>query len=171
MHARTKRLRNLLHRGILFKSDSNHEQKFNDLKLLIISPDVILYHPDWSKPFEIHTDASKRGVGVMLAQQINQALKPIRFTSRAFSEIESHWHTMELELFAVKWAPEQFRPYVLGTKTKIVTDHTNLQWLTSVKPHQSKLAHWCLSMSEFDFYIVRKPGKKHVVLDTLSHLM
>ena len=56
------------------------------------------------------------------------------------------------------------------TKTKIVTDHANLQWLTSVKPQQSKLARWCLSMSEFDFYIEHKPGKKHVVPDTLSRL-
>ena len=130
----------------------------------------MLYHPDWSKPFEIHTDACKRGVRAMLAQQIDQELKPIWFASRAFSEIESRWHTMQMELFAVKWALEQFRVYVLGTKTKIVTDHANLQWLTSVKPQQSKIARWCLSMSEFDFYIEHKPGKKHVVPDTLSHL-
>ena len=170
MHERTKHLRNLLRKGIPFKWDSCHEHEFNDLKSLIVSPDAMLYHPDWSKPFEIHTDASKRGVGAMLAQQINQELKPVRFASHAFSEIESRWHTMQMELFAVKWALEQFRPYVLGTKTKIVTDHANLQWLTSVKPQQSKLARWCLSMSEFDFYIEHKPGKKHVVPDTLSRL-
>ena len=170
MHERTKHLRNLSRKGIPFQWDSYHEREFNDLKLLIVSLDAMLYHPEWSKPFKIHTDASKRGVGAMLAQQINHELKPVRFVSRAFSEIESRWHTMQMELFAVKWALEQFRPYVLGTKTKIVTDHTNLQKLTSVKPQKSKLAGWCLSMSEFDFYIEHKPGKKHVVPDTLSRL-
>ena len=78
-----------------------------------------------------------------------------------FLEIESHWHTMQMELFVVKWALEQFRPYISGTKIKIVIDHTNLQWLTSVKRQQSKLAHWSLSMSEFDFYIEHKPGKQN----------
>ena len=121
--------------------------------------------------FLYHTDDSKRGVGAMLAQQINQALKPIQFALRVFSEIESCWHTMEMELFAVKWALEQFSPYVLGIKTKIGTDHANLQWLISVKPHQSKLADWCSSMSKFDFYIVHKTGKKHAVLDTHSLLV
>ena len=134
------------------------------------SPNVILQHLDWDKPFEIHTDASKRGVGAMLAQQVKGELKPVRFASRAFSETESRWHTMQFELYAIKWALDQFRPYVLGKRTKIVTDHANLKWLTSVNPQQSKLARWCLSMGEYDFYIEHKPGRYHVVPDTLSRL-
>ena len=51
-----------------------------------------------------------------------------------------------------------------------MTGHANLKWLTSVKPQQSKLALWCLSMSEYDFYIEHKPGRYHVVPDTLSRL-
>ena len=33
---------------------------------------------------------------------------------------------------------------------------------------QSKLARWCISMAEFDFTLEHRPGKEHVVPDTLS---
>ena len=85
----TVHLRNLLHKGTPFKWTPDHETEFNYLKSAVTSPNVILQHPDWDKPFEIHTDASKHGVGAMLAQQVKGELKPVRFASRAFSETES----------------------------------------------------------------------------------
>ena len=58
--------------------------------------------------------------------------------------------------------------HVLGRRIKIITDHANLKWLTSISPKQSKLAHGCISMAEFDFEIKHRSGKDHVVSDTLS---
>ena len=71
-------------------------------------------------------------------------------------------------MFAVKWSLDQHRPYVLGRIIKIIKDHANLKWLTSISPKQSKLAHWCISMAEFDFEIEHRSAKDHVVPDTLS---
>ena len=71
-------------------------------------------------------------------------------------------------MFAIKWALDHCHPYVLGRHIKVVTDHANLQWLKSIKPQQSKLAHWCLAMAEYDFYTEHKPGVKNVIPDTLS---
>ena len=68
----------------------------------------------------------------------------------------------------MKWGLEQFCHYILGRKIKVVTDHANLRWLTSISPKQSKLARWCISMAEFDFTIEHRAGKEHVVPDTLS---
>ena len=64
----------------------------------------MLYYPDWQRPFEVHTDASKLGVGAMLAQEVEGKLRPVRLASRVFSDTESRWHTMQMELFGVKWA-------------------------------------------------------------------
>ena len=96
------------------------------VKVFHSSGTPMLHHPDSSKPFGIHTDVSKQGVGAILAQQINQELKLVRFASHAFSEIESRWHIMQMELFPVKRALKQFRPYVFGTKTKIMPIHNGL---------------------------------------------
>ena len=50
----------------------------------------------------------------------------------------------------------------------VITDHTNLKWLTSLAPQQAKLARWCMTMAEFDFYIEHRPGITNTVPDTLS---
>ena len=168
MATRTVHLCSLLRKCVLFNWTSSHEEEFMDLKNTLTSPDTMLLHPDFTKPFEVHTDASKCGCGGMLAQYYKNELRPVKYASRSFSPIESHWPTTHQELFAVKWGLEQFRPYVLGRKIKVVTDHANLKWLTSISPKQSKLAHWCISMAEFDFTIEHRPGSSLVVPDTLS---
>ena len=147
---------------------SAHEAEFTDLKQALLSPETMLYHPNWHSPFELHMDASKHGVRAMLAQMHNGQLRPVKFASRSFTPTESRWPTTHQELFAIKWGLEYFRPYVLGRKITVLTDHANLKFLTSIAPQQSKLACWCLSMAEFDFVIEHRPGVDHVVLDTLT---
>ena len=68
----------------------------------------------------------------------------------------------------MKYSLEHFRTYLLGRKVTIITDHADLQWLTSISPQQSKLARWCLSMAEFDFTIKHRAGSANVVPDVLS---
>ena len=155
-------------KGSPFKWTQDHEHSFENLKHLITDPSVMLHHPNWNASFEVHVDASKHGCGAMLAQEIEGKLKPIRFVSRAFNAVESRWTTLQQELFAVKWGLEQFRPYILGRRIKVVTDHANLQWLTTIAPQQAKVARWCMSMAEFDFYIEHRSGATNVVPDVLS---
>ena len=45
-----------------------HEKEFLDMENAITSPECMLLHPDWSSEFELHVDASKKGIGVMLTQ-------------------------------------------------------------------------------------------------------
>ena len=144
-------------------------KKSVDIKSVILSSDVILYCPDWSKPFQVEIDASRFGIGAVLVQENRGSIRPVRFTSHAFNSTESCWETMHQELYAAKWGLEQFRPYVLGKCTKVITDHANLSFLHCVWPQPSKLACWCLQMAEFDFFIEHKLGVKNIVPDYLSH--
>ena len=63
MSARTLHLRSLLNKGVRFQWDEVHEAEFNDLKQAITSPDILLSHPRFDLEFEIHTDASRIGMG------------------------------------------------------------------------------------------------------------
>ena len=164
-------LRSLLRKGTPFTWTSAHEAEFDDMKHALTSPDNMLHHPDFTKPFEVHTDASKHGCGAMLGQVADGKLRPVKFSSRSFSPTESRWPTTHQELFAVKWGLEHYCPYILGRKIKVVTDHANLKWLTSISPKQSKLAHWCLSVAEFDFTIEHRAGSVHVVPDAISRAL
>ena len=49
-----------------------------------LTNDIVLAHPDMSKPFTIFTDASNYGVGAVLMQDG----RPIWFTSRSLTSLE-----------------------------------------------------------------------------------
>ena len=50
----------------------------------------------------------------------------------------------------------------------MVTDHANLKRLTTMAPLQAKVARWCTSMAEFDFFIEHRKGKETSFLYVLS---
>ena len=168
LSTRSQHLRTLLSPKTSFSWCTPQEAEFQDLKTALLSPNLILFHPNWDQPFEVHTDASKIGCGAMLAQEIGGTLRPVSFASRSFTATESRWPTVHQELFAIKWALERFRHYLVGRRFTIITDHANLKFLTSIAPQNSKLARWCLSLAELDFHIVHRLGKDNVVPDTLS---
>ena len=99
----------------------------------------------------------------MLAQYHGDKLGPVRFASRSFSPTESHWSTAHQESFAVKLALKHFCPYLMGRKFTIITYHAHLKFLSSIAPQNSKLAHWCLSLDEFDIVIEHCPGNTNIV--------
>jgi RNase H-like domain found in reverse transcriptase len=55
------------------------------------SKHVLLSHPNFNKPFEIHTDASKYQLGAVISQDS----KPIAFYSRKLSKAQLNYTTME----------------------------------------------------------------------------
>ena len=74
----------------------------------------------------------------------------------------------EQELYTVKWAVEQWRPYLLGHKFIMETDRTNLKWLCSIAPQKAKLARWASLLAEYDFELGHRPGNINAVPDALS---
>jgi hypothetical protein len=63
----------------------------------------------------------------------------------------------------------EWRPYILGYKTIVRTDHKSLKWLmTCQHPDGSRVANWALRIQEYGVEINHAPGKEHVVPDCLS---
>ena len=123
----------------------------------------VLRNPDWSRPFILHTDWSKAGVGACLSQIAADGKEyAVAFTSRMNSRAESAFSSYEGEVSAVVYAVQRFR-YI-----KLITDCKAMQWLTSTAKLRSKLARWSLILAEYDFEIEHRAGKDNTVPDLLS---
>ena len=72
---------------------NTHEQAFQAAKDAI-SKDVLLTHPNFSKKFTIHTDASDRQLGSVISQDG----KPIAFYSRKLSNTQRNYSVGEREI-------------------------------------------------------------------------
>ena len=79
----TKVTRALKTRKVPWHWDEVHQKAFNDVKA-VIAKDVALAYPDYSKEFEIYTDASSKQMGAVITQQN----RPIAFFSRKLSEMQ-----------------------------------------------------------------------------------
>ena len=78
--------------------------------------------PDFSQPFEIHTDASALQLGAVVAQN----KKPIAFFSRKLNPAQRRYTTTERELLAIVETLKEFRTILLGHKIRVFTDHKKL---------------------------------------------
>ena len=74
------------------------------------------------------------------------------------------------ELLAIVTFVQQFRHYLLGRKFLVRTDHSALRWMMSFKEPQCQMARWLEILSQFDFKIEHRAGKKHGNADSLSRI-
>ena len=63
-----------------------------------------------------------------------------------------------------------FRAYLEGYHFTVITDHSCLKWLHSLKNLSGRLARWALSLLEYDYKIVHRKGSSHHVPDALSRM-
>jgi len=91
---------------------------------LISAPIISLL--DLSKPFEIMCDASGFVIGAVLGQHIDNKQHVIYYSSRTLNYVQLNYTTAKKEFLTVVFTLKKFRPYLLGTKTNIFTDHSAL---------------------------------------------
>jgi hypothetical protein len=68
------------------------------------------------------------------------------------------------------YALNKFKHYLLGNMFTFYVDHMALMCLVN-KPHVfCRLARWLLLFLEYDFKIIYKPCRSHLMADALSRL-
>ena len=128
----TKPLCGLLEKDTKFVFTDECMKAFNILKEKLSTAPVITA-PDWTLPFEIMTDASDYAVGAVLGQRRDKSFHTIYYASRTLNDAQVNYTTTEKELLAVVFAFDKFRPYVIGNKTIVYTDHAAIRYLMNKK--------------------------------------
>lgn len=164
-------LHNLLKKDTKFIWDDSCQEAFDNLKEMIAS-DIMLQYPDFSKEFQLTTDASNYGIGAVLSQKDSEGLdRPISFISKALNSAEKNYSVTEKECLAIVWAVISFRYYLLGNKFTILSDHRPLTWLGNAVDPGARLLRWRLKLNDYDYQIKYTPGKTNYVADELSRNM
>ena len=140
--------------------------------------DPVLAYPRSDRDFILSTDAATgTGIGAVLKQLDDDGKeRPVAFYGRRFTKPERNYTVTECELLGVVEACKHFRPYLWGRHFRVITDHSALRWLHTMKESvsggvSSRLTRWTLRLQEHDYTVEHKPGKKHCDADGISRLV
>jgi len=120
--------------------------------------------------FRSETDASARGFGAVLSQEVDGVLRPIAFASKTTDEYEAKYGPTELEAAAIQWAVQKFHLDIFGRKCKVYTDHHGLQYLFTSRHSNVRIQRWALKLQDYDLEIIYRPGRKSSNVDLLSRM-
>jgi hypothetical protein len=102
-----KPLTELLKKHTFFIWTNTHGQAFDTLKVALVSAPVLAL-PNFSKKFQLETDASDQGVGVVLIQEGH----PLAFIRKALGPRTRGLSTYEKDYLAILIAMDQWRAYL-----------------------------------------------------------
>ncbi len=160
-------LHQLTNKGRRFGWYEDCAAAFRQLKAALIHAPVLAY-PDPNQPFLVDTDASNVGVGAVLSQRGEAGERVVTYYSCSPSRPEINYCITRQELLAVVLAVHHFRPYLLGTKFALRTDHGSLTWMLNFHQPEGQVARWLEILQEYDFEVQQRPGQYHDNSDALS---
>ena len=139
------------------------DEAFKLIKLRLTTAPILIL-PDFSQPFELHSDASKLGIGVVLSQ----SSKPVAFFSEKLSGARSRYSTYDIEFYAVVQAVKHWKHYLFHREFVLYTDHEALKHLYSQDKISARHAAWSAYLQQFTFVLKHKAGTSNRVADALS---
>jgi transposase InsO family protein len=146
------------------------ENAFQTLKDTLSSPAVLGY-PDFTKPFELHTDASQQGLGAVLYQEQDGQKRVISYASRGLNKAERNYPTHKLEFLALKWAvTEKLHDYLYNQKFTVMTDNNPMTYVLTSAKLDATSHRWVAALASYDFDIKYRPGTSNADADGMSRL-
>ena len=138
-----------------------HQKAVERLFDHLVSPPILGY-PDFSKPFVVHTNASREGLGAVLYHKQDGKMRVIGYGSRSLTKAEKNYflHSGKLEFLALEWAIcEHFRDYHYHASDFIVyTDNNPLTYVLTTAKLNATGHRWVSELADFSFTVKYRPG-------------
>ena len=122
---------------------------FSILKDRLVSAPIVVV-PDWDLPFELMCDVSDYAIGAVLGQKRERIFQVIHYASRTLNVAQLNYATTKKELLAIVFAFDKFRPYLIGKKVIVHTDHSAIKYLMTKNDAKPRLIRWVLLLQEFN---------------------
>jgi hypothetical protein len=114
---------------------------------------------------------SQLTIGEILAHNpIGKIDQLVMYSSILFNSIERNYITTKKDILAMVYALHKFKHYLLGNMFTCYVDYMALVYLINKPQVFSRLARWLLLSFDYDFKIVYKPGRSHLMANALSRL-
>lgn len=164
-------LNQLLGKNVEFDWGEKQQLAFDALKSEVCTEGRVLRHQDPNKPLILHTDWSNVGIGAVSGQVDDQGNEyMIACINRSLNVHERNYSSPQGEMLAAVWAVKTFHTYLHGEDFTLVTDHQPLTFLMSKPDLVALHARWAITLQQYTFTIVHKPGIQHQIADCLSRL-
>lgn len=125
-----------------FKWTPECQHSFEELKK-VISKEVLLSFPDYTKVFHLVPDACDRQLGAVLMQEG----RPLAFFSKKLHKYQLKYTIREKEMLGIVEALKEFRTMILGYPVRIYTDHKN--WITDKQINNARVMRWRLYIEQY----------------------
>ncbi|KRX56856.1 Retrovirus-related Pol polyprotein from transposon [Trichinella sp. T9] len=167
-HVRARPLHRLTEQGRQFSWSNEAEEALQRLKRALTTAPILAF-PRFDIPFVIDTDASETGIGAVLSQKHDpEGERVIAYASRTLSKTDWKYSTTRKELLSIVYFTKLFRPYLVGQRFTLRTDHDSLTWLRNFKEPEGQVARWLEHLQEYDMEVVHRRGRQHNNADAMS---
>jgi hypothetical protein len=158
-------LNELTKKGVMFKWGEPQENAFQELKKRLTEAPLLML-PNFTRTFEVESDASATGIGGVLMQEG----KPIAYFSEKLGGAQLNYSVYDKELYALVRVLETWQHYLWTKEFVIHSDHDALKYLKCQAKLNRRHAKWVEFIETFPYIVQYKIGKDIIVADALSRI-